>query len=658
MVDLELYQCSIFDELFEKKVITKKIRLIELFSGIGAQAKALEILNIPFEHYLTCEWAYNSIVGYNAIHIKDKTDYAKDMSKEQLLSYLNGNISIDYNKPADLTKKPIEWLKNCYNNVIATHDLMNIMNVKGRDLGVFDRDYEYILTYSFPCQDLSLAGKRSGMETSQSEGGTRSGLLWEVERILLERKRENLDLPSILLMENVPEVVGTKNDNHFYKWCNQLSKLGYQNYFKILNAKNYGIPQNRKRCFMISILGDYTYDFPKKLALKHKLKDLLDKNVDEKYYLSKKMFNYLTGINQKESKYDRGSVFERNFNPKKEIASTITTAAGQRATDNFVVEEYSNKRLNETIESNNVKDGDFIDAYNKVVNSEVAGTITTRVSDSNCTFIAKKENDNVCDALGVNIVDLKRGYSCEIKEEKEDVEGVEIIGNYSKSNFNQTSIVNKNGIAPTITENHGQVTAIAIKNNTKQGYSLAEEGDGVDISGRMQYHRGTVQKETCQTLTTGGDNVGVVVKEKNNCWSEMQIKMITDEGNVKRYIGSEQIDKFEEGQAAYLDYPTGYGHGTRVSDNCFTLCAKNSSPIAVKNELRIRKLTPCECIKLMGFERKDYESLVEYGLSDSAIYHCAGDSIVATVVVGLFGTMTNKDYEQIIKDYVERIAND
>lgn len=603
MVDLELYQCSIFDELFEKKVITKKIRLIELFSGIGAQAKALEILNIPFEHYLTCEWAYNSIVGYNAIHIKDKTDYAKDMSKEQLLSYLNGNISIDYNKPADLTKKPIEWLKNCYNNVIATHDLMNIMNVKGRDLGVFDKDYEYILTYSFPCQDLSLAGKRSGMETSQAEGGTRSGLLWEVERILLERKRDNLDLPSILLMENVPEVVGTKNDNHFYKWCNQLSKLGYQNYFKILNAKNYGIPQNRKRCFMISILGDYTYDFPKKLTLKHKLKDLLDKNVDEKYYLSQKMINCF--MSDGTGSYPRRERFIQNIERvNQDIGNAITTLAGNRATDNFVVEEYGNKRLNETLESNNVKDGDFIDAYNKTVNSEVVGTITTRVSDSNCTFIAKKQNENVCDEL--------------VSE-----------GEY-----------------------------IPIKNNTKQGYLLAEEGDGVDISGRMQYHRGTVQKETCQTLTTGGDNVGVVVKEKNNCWSEMQIKMITDEGNVKRYLGSEQIDKFEEGQAAYLDYPTGYGHGTRVSDNCFTLCAKNSSSIAVKNELRIRKLTPCECIKLMGFERKDYESLVEYGLSDSAIYHCAGDSIVATVLVGLFGTMTNKDYEQIIKDYVERITND
>ena len=93
-----------------------------------------------------------------------------------------------------------------------------------------------------------------------------------------------------------------------------------------------------------------------------------------------------------------------------------------------------------------------------------------------------------------------------------------------------------------------------------------------------------------------------------------------------------------------------------MSDSNNTFIANEEQ--ALKNELRIRKLTPCECIKLMGFERKDYESLVEYGLSDSAIYHCAGDSIVATVLVGLFGTMTNKDYEQIIKDYTERIAND
>lgn len=590
MVDLELYQCSIFDELFEKKVITKKIRLIELFSGIGAQAKALEILNIPFEHYLTCEWAYNSIVGYNAIHIKDKTDYAKDMTKEQLLSYLNGNISIDYNKPADLTKKPIEWLKNCYNNVIATHDLMNIMNVKGRDLGVFDKDYEYILTYSFPCQDLSLAGKRSGMETSQSEGGTRSGLLWEVERILLERKRDNLDLPGVLLMENVPEVVGTKNDNHFYKWCNQLSKLGYQNYFKILNAKNYGIPQNRKRCFMISILGDYTYDFPKKLTLKHKLKDLLDKNVDEKYYLSQKMINCF--MSDGTGSYPRRERFIQNIERvNQDIGNAITTLAGNRATDNFIVEEYGNKRLNKTLESNNVKDGDFIGAYNKTVNSEVAGTITTRVSDSNCTFIANEK---------------------------------------------QTL---KNELCNKLIE-----------------YGLVEEGDIVKHSYTSQIMSGNkkcVEKsDEMITLTTRGDCVGVCV----DAYSESERKLFTEDGNIKRYLGSDIIDKFEEGQMATTTFPNGYGHGSRVHNESITLNTVDRP--SVKQNLRIRKLTPCECIKLMGFERKDYESLVEYGLSDSAIYHCAGDSIVATVLVGLFGTMTNKDYEQIIKDYAERIAND
>ena len=187
-----MYQGSLFEEIYEKKVITKPIKLIELFSGIGSQAKALETLGIPFEHHKTCEWAYNSIVGYNAIHIKDNTNYAKDMTREQLLAYLNGNISINYNEPADLTKKPIEWLKNCYNNVIATHNMMSIMNVKGRDLDFTKEDakkYDFLMTYSFPCQDLSLAGKRAGMETSQAEGGTRSGLLWEVERILTERER-------------------------------------------------------------------------------------------------------------------------------------------------------------------------------------------------------------------------------------------------------------------------------------------------------------------------------------------------------------------------------------------------------------------------------------------------------------------------------------
>lgn len=92
----------------------------------------------------------------------------------------------------------------------------------------------------------------------------------------------------MLLMENVPEVIGSKNIKSFSEWLHKLESLGYKCYYKCLNAKNYGIPQNRNRCFMVSILGDYDYDFPQEVPLAKKLSDLLEKKVDEKYFLSEK----------------------------------------------------------------------------------------------------------------------------------------------------------------------------------------------------------------------------------------------------------------------------------------------------------------------------------------------------------------------------------
>lgn len=119
--------------------------------------------------------------------------------------------------------------------------------------------------------------------------GTRSGLLWEVERILDELANGGGGyLPQMLLMENVPEVIGSKNIKSFSEWLHKLESLEYKCYYKCLNAKNYGIPQNRNRCFMVSILGDYDYDFPQEVPLAKKLSDLLEKKVDEKYFLSEK----------------------------------------------------------------------------------------------------------------------------------------------------------------------------------------------------------------------------------------------------------------------------------------------------------------------------------------------------------------------------------
>ena len=190
----EMYeQMSLWGEIYPYLKLRQPVILLEMFAGIGAQRKALEILGIKVddEKSKICEWAYNSYIGYNAIHIKDKNDYSLGKSKEELIERIKGT-SINYNEPLtmdQLNKKPIDWLRNAYNNCVATHNLINIMEVKGHDLGDLPNNQTSILTYSFPCQDLSLAGKRQGMGVSQKEGGTRSGLLWEVERLLEERER-------------------------------------------------------------------------------------------------------------------------------------------------------------------------------------------------------------------------------------------------------------------------------------------------------------------------------------------------------------------------------------------------------------------------------------------------------------------------------------
>lgn len=204
------------------------------------------------------------------------------MTVAEVKAWLLGRISSDYSTP--LNDKQIERLsekeaRKIYNNMRATHNLGSIMTINGKDLEITNTDkYCYIMTYSFPCQDLSSAGKGAGMGKGS---GTRSGLLWEVERLLTETK----ELPQVLLMENVPEVIGSKNIKHFAKWVEFLDKLGYHSKWELLNAKDFGIAQNRSRCFMVSMLGDYYYDMPTGFKLEYVLKYFLDKKVDESYYL-------------------------------------------------------------------------------------------------------------------------------------------------------------------------------------------------------------------------------------------------------------------------------------------------------------------------------------------------------------------------------------
>lgn len=289
-----MFQIGFFDGTKPLK-IKKPIRLIELFAGYGSQALALNYLNVHFESHHICEWAVKSIQAYKDIHFpQDTTDYSKEKSFEYVIDFLfEKKISADYNKPMErqqIKRMGEQRCRTCYNNIIATNNLGSITTFNGSDLEITDKDkYTYILTYSFPCQDLSKAGLGKGME---KDSGTRSGMLWEVER-LLEDCNNTGTLPQILLMENVPDVIGTKNIKLFAKWLNRLENFGYHCYWKVLNSKDYGIPQTRDRCFMVSVLGDYFYEFPAKFTLEKRLKDFLEPVVEEKYYISKKGVDFL-----------------------------------------------------------------------------------------------------------------------------------------------------------------------------------------------------------------------------------------------------------------------------------------------------------------------------------------------------------------------------
>jgi len=147
-------------------------------------------------------------------------------------------------------------------------------------------DYTDLWTYGFPCQDISLAGHKKGIV----KGETRSGLLYEVERLLLKSKADN-ELPKYLIMENVKNLVGKQFKADFDRWLSFLESLGYTNYWQVLNAKDYGLPQSRERIFCVSILGDEPYEFPAKQELKLTLKDMLEENVDTKFYLNQEQVN-------------------------------------------------------------------------------------------------------------------------------------------------------------------------------------------------------------------------------------------------------------------------------------------------------------------------------------------------------------------------------
>ena len=243
------------------------MKVLSLFSGIGAFEKALDRLNIDYELVAFSEIDKYATKSYCAIHGVDES--------------------------------------------------MNLGDITKVDENSLPKDID-LITYGFPCQDISLAGKQKGMFNDDGTQ-TRSGLFFEALRIIEATK------PKIAIAENVKNLTGKKFKEQFELVLKSLEEAGYSNYWKVLNAKDYRIPQNRERVFIISIRKDIDkgFEFPEPIPLKLRLKDMLDDEVDEKFYLSNKgvngLLNAFTAVAREVSEIELIDDTNLGFNPTPKI---------------------------------------------------------------------------------------------------------------------------------------------------------------------------------------------------------------------------------------------------------------------------------------------------------------------------------------------------
>lgn len=331
----------------EKPIIDIKVG-DKVFTHMNCYKKVLASKKTGYKNIFEIKTKYTSVKCtknhkfYVRVKINDKElgnpqwVEAKDLNKDCYLAYVG-----------DLYPDVIEYIP--LEEIIDLGQKEDVYDIEVEDAHSFIANN--VIVHN--CQDLSLAGKQAGMSKGSN---TRSGLLWEVERLLQESIDNNLELPDILLMENVPQVCNKKNEKDFNEWKSFLVSIGYKNFVQILNASDFGVPQNRKRCFMVSVLTneDITYNFPKSKPLTKCVKDILEPFVDEKYYIKNDRAKELI-----KSLLDRGVL----PNPKDIICvdGTINKPGERNRGSNSVIEEQINIIDNKSVKQlgNILEEGNF-----------------------------------------------------------------------------------------------------------------------------------------------------------------------------------------------------------------------------------------------------------------------------------------------------------
>lgn len=589
----------------------KNLRLVELCSGIGAQAKGLEHTGLfQVESVATADLDKEVVVSYAAIHCGLTNEliesYENYPSKEEMAAELTAKrLGYDFknDKPYDWYKlsrkkdktKGIEkyWLADH-----LSHNLGDMMKVEALP----DCDF---LTYSCPCTDLSIAGRQEGLKWTCKDCGhtydpaaysveeryvcpvcgskhvksTRSGLLYEVERLLVTAK-QNGNLPKYLLMENVDALVSKKYIDSFNNWLERLENFGYHSYYQVINAKNAGVPQNRKRIFVFSILkeidtGKFTFPVPFDNGIR--LKDVLENTVEERYYLSdEKVASFLGNLIKTEDE--------------------DTVSVKQATKEGYI-----------KCELPGVADLSYPESTTRRGRVQENGTVSPTLTAAQ-TGICKLEKTNEVLQIG-NIAEGKSGWdkshnSPQIIERANCITTREDRG---VSNHKSEGTFGENGLAPTLTTNKGEGPKIATY--SLNGYLLHTDENGniktiVAMRGRNPENPSdrTVGAPTEQRLE-------VNINEVSNCLTTVQKDNLVMEGEL------------------LLPY------------------------------IRIRKLTPKECHRLMGFDDIDVDCCKAVGMSDAQGYKQAGNSIVTNVISLITEHLYKAQYDESYECLDEKMAN-
>lgn len=617
-----------------------ELTMIELFAGTGMQRRGAENTDLyDIKILATSDIEKDAMLAYAACHCgltnNVVDNYDNYPSREQMVEELKErNIGMDFEKNKmyaweKLIKKKTKDLEKYWLAMTLQNNLGDISKIKELPLADF-------WFYSSCCQDLSIAGKLKGMTKGS---GTRSGLLWEVER-LLEKAVETNTQPKYLCLENVKNMVGKQFKPDFDLWIMRLEELGYNTYYKVLNAKECGRCQNRERIFAMSIrkdidTGKFTFPLPFDTGIR--LKDILEKNVDEKYYI-----NTDRASNLIQQLVDKGQL-----KGQRECCDMLDNNPNIKDTANTIVQRYDKGISARRAEGTAVAEPNA-NIENQPILVKNKGEEYVKDLDNSVTLKARdwKGWDN---------------YGSTAIVEAEKIDKAERIGGLfdDETRHQAGSVWNQNGMSHTIDTCQGGYREPCIvedttktnqnNNDTKSTwkdinshYKISSKGVVVDVINK------------CQVDEIDG-KVELEVKGKMAKFPiEDLMKKYFAEEQEPEVIGIKQATKkgyieCELPGCADLSYPSSTTRRGRVQDNgqtSPTITATETGVHYIESVYRIRKLTPKECWLLMGMTFEDCQKCMDVGLSNSALYRIAGNGIVTDCIKLLFEHLYKAQYDE------------